>query len=636
MINMNGKRSKKSLIANRIISPILVLFIVLYVSFPCFADDTYYLPGNTVTVPGDGGTYMAYDISGLSDVLIHMLDVGTAGTVNKVDMFLQCLGLKDGDYTQVCSSGYSPNGRHSFVRQHTQVNDVTGYFYVCEYCGQSAGEVFDTGYTDFVSDLPATGCYSDGALLIEPDYLGCSVYIRYDSSAYGDFGTFHSLTKSGRVPLNVANPDNTVYTGFIFSSEELSLTSELILKNNNNKYPALWEYSTVSFTIGYTIPESGLVYLPNVNFNLDGRSYDDDYYSANGVISFGSSVSRDSGGSYSSYKGQSLYSDLGISTYYNSRSYKRIVLSSYCNYIRFVPDSGLLNVTSGDTYNINSRPTSITGDYGIIGDNGQISVIENQTIVNETNNTYTNPATGLSGSITNWSYDYSDRSYNLTVQTTDESTGDTIDNSVSVTYGDENVTIVEGDTTYNIYYVLQQPEVEQPEPTEHVHSYTGTVTTQPGCTTTGVKTYTCSECNDTYTETLPALGHDWTIKKQVNTTYDDSGQLVEQGYTIYRCSRCGEEYRSNDSVNPSPPSTAAPAPTASPGSDLTVPDSIPSGLQSLRDSLLSFFSDIPEMFGELTEFMQEGWSYIPTEIITLLTFAISLVVLVGIFKLFWR
>lgn len=45
---------------------------------------------------------------------------------------------------------------------------------------------------------------------------------------------------------------------------------------------------------------------------------------------------------------------------------------------------------TGDTYNINTRPTSITGgNYGIVGDNGQITKVEdNSTIVNETNNTF--------------------------------------------------------------------------------------------------------------------------------------------------------------------------------------------------------------------------------------------------------
>ena len=97
-----------------------------------------------------------------------------------------------------------------------------------------------------------------------------------------------------------------------------------------------------------------------------------------------------------------------------------------------IPDSAL----SGNTYNINTRPTSITGgNYGIVGDNGQITKVEdNSTIINETNNTFYNPATGQTVPIVNWSYDYSDRSYKVTLESGDTAT---------ITYGDENITIQE-------------------------------------------------------------------------------------------------------------------------------------------------------------------------------------------------
>lgn len=47
-----------------------------------------------------------------------------------------------------------------------------------------------------------------------------------------------------------------------------------------------------------------------------------------------------------------------------------------------------------------------------------------------------------------------------------------------------------------------------PEPPTHTHTYASTVTTSATCTTTGVRTYTCS-CGSSYTESIPALGHDW-------------------------------------------------------------------------------------------------------------------------------
>lgn len=42
----------------------------------------------------------------------------------------------------------------------------------------------------------------------------------------------------------------------------------------------------------------------------------------------------------------------------------------------------------------------------------------------------------------------------------------------------------------------------------HEHSYTSTVTTAATCTTDGVRTYTCS-CGDSYTEAIPATGHNY-------------------------------------------------------------------------------------------------------------------------------
>ena len=52
-----------------------------------------------------------------------------------------------------------------------------------------------------------------------------------------------------------------------------------------------------------------------------------------------------------------------------------------------------VSALSSDTYNTNTRPTSITGgNYGIVGDNGQITKVEdNSTIINETNNTFYTP-----------------------------------------------------------------------------------------------------------------------------------------------------------------------------------------------------------------------------------------------------
>lgn len=73
--------------------------------------------------------------------------------------------------------------------------------------------------------------------------------------------------------------------------------------------------------------------------------------------------------------------------------------------------------------------------------------------------------------------------------------------------------------------------------TEHTHSHTPSVTKQPTCTDTGVMTYACS-CGDSYTATIPALGHKYT--STVTPPTDDAS-----GYTTYTCPNCGYSYKTN-------------------------------------------------------------------------------------------
>ena len=72
-------------------------------------------------------------------------------------------------------------------------------------------------------------------------------------------------------------------------------------------------------------------------------------------------------------------------------------------------------------------------------------------------------------------------------------------------------------------------------PEQHKHEYTETVTKEPTCTDAGIKTFTCS-CGDSYTETIEVLGHSYTSKvtKAATTT--------EEGIMTYTCSKCGHSY----------------------------------------------------------------------------------------------
>ena len=70
------------------------------------------------------------------------------------------------------------------------------------------------------------------------------------------------------------------------------------------------------------------------------------------------------------------------------------------------------------------------------------------------------------------------------------------------------------------------------------HSYTSSVTTAATCTTTGVRTYTCTLCGSSYTATIAALGHSYSSVVTAATCTAD-------GYTTYTCATCGDSYTGN-------------------------------------------------------------------------------------------
>ena len=65
------------------------------------------------------------------------------------------------------------------------------------------------------------------------------------------------------------------------------------------------------------------------------------------------------------------------------------------------------------------------------------------------------------------------------------------------------------------------------------HIYKGQVTTQPACTTDGIKTFTCEACQDTYTQSIAKLGHKLVKDAAVKPTCTTTG-LTEGSH----CSTC--------------------------------------------------------------------------------------------------
>lgn len=76
----------------------------------------------------------------------------------------------------------------------------------------------------------------------------------------------------------------------------------------------------------------------------------------------------------------------------------------------------------------------------------------------------------------------------------------------------------------------------------HVHKYNGgVVTAKPDCTHTGVKTYTCVDGDDSYTETIPALGHDYVTRTETVTVKEAWDEDVYE--PRYICNGCGEQFK---------------------------------------------------------------------------------------------
>ena len=71
----------------------------------------------------------------------------------------------------------------------------------------------------------------------------------------------------------------------------------------------------------------------------------------------------------------------------------------------------------------------------------------------------------------------------------------------------------------------------------------GQVTTKPTEDMAGVRTYTCTVCGDTKTETIPATGvhvHTWQLTKHVPAA------CTEDGYDLYTCAKCGAVEHRNE------------------------------------------------------------------------------------------
>ena len=76
---------------------------------------------------------------------------------------------------------------------------------------------------------------------------------------------------------------------------------------------------------------------------------------------------------------------------------------------------------------------------------------------------------------------------------------------------------------------------DPPKGDSHLHSWVVISDTPPTCTTPGSKTWKCTACGETYTETYDALGHAPVELAGKPATCTEAGLTVGS-----KCSRCGQ------------------------------------------------------------------------------------------------
>lgn len=222
---------------------------------------------------------------------------------------------------------------------------------------------------------------------------------------------------------------------------------------------------------------------------------------------------------------------------------------------------------------------------------------------------------------------------------------------------------------YTFTPVSESPDVDSdlepgrpPDPGEDVDQSTCTHTweeasrTEPTCVLAGSVAYTCSKCGAKKTESIAKLGHTWEVKTSIPTTYDEEGNVVTQGYTIYKCSVCDEEYKDTDGTGP--PVVESPDDSDGGGwfSELlkkigeffgttigallelvgTIISKVLDSLITLVTNTVAKLTEVVTLFGSFSESMGTLWGWLPPEIVSVLVAGVTIIVFAAIIRLFFR
>ena len=383
-------------------------------------------------------------------------------------------------------------------------------------------------YTQYVEQLPATGYTSDGKLLWQPNWD--------DVSNWAKVGGFFA-----NPVFSIDTTGDFVYlSGYDADFYDVRLTGPCIVINSAYDNGRLYQYrlGKTDQTLQFTVPVAGVYtliwgspFLEHSLFSIDGHTLT--AKTVDGTWrqyqSEGTKWTVSSGGTVYAYFFGSQYSSRIDTSYVDRR-----IVTIRTPVWEVIPASTVIV----NDYAINTRVDNLTGIYVDNSDNYYTDV----TIVDETNNKYYDMTTNTYYDIKSWSYDYSSRTYFLT-----------LDNDVELTvqFGDTNVTITNNNVSNTYNYVVGTDDDTDPDtPTGCKHDWQETIDTAPTCLEGGHASYTCSLCGETYEQNLAAKGHDWTVKEHVNTVYNADGTVETQGHTLYECSVCGEQWYTDTGAPP--------------------------------------------------------------------------------------
>ena len=535
---------------------IISVFLIFAISLSMFALPVHAAEGEP-TIGSLTGSFWQMLVSSSTDFVQYLF--GTVSNIFNADA--------------ICPS--SPDAEHHPGR--TGVDRDGNLTFWCKYCNEKCTveeSVIEDAYQDYVETLPpglnsgSTGTTKWGA------------GVQWDSSSNAAANAFWRTIDLYDLFKNASQSDALIVLRYMNNGDRFAGFRVELMDGLRYLYPGYFSslspystqnylcaslYNDLSFT-RYTVNEGYYIFL----------TYDEAYsyfVSSKKACYFlqpGSYFYIDLSGTYVGPGFQSLgyISSAGIVSTYSlspgSKTWHCYSLGYNTSYYNaFYPLVETVDVGEYD----DARPGSVAGNFGTTGDNGTVNNIGNQIIVNESDGTFYNPETGEYQTMESWQYDYATRTYNIV-------TGD--GQTVTVTYGNENLTINNGDVTYNIYYMYE------PTDTSDGGGSSGSGSGSGDSSGGGIF--------DKLGELLGTLG---------GGLVDAIGKAVEFLLdSLLRLARVA----------------------------------VDKGIQ-LIDLVLSFFERIPDMFGAFPQFLAAVFPFIPEEVMIILEFGLAAVVILGIIKI---